>query len=167
MLSFILATTIAAASPAGDAGEAAFIARNRCVVSQLLALVRETPVPSGKEQNRFLILYPTTDEDQYAQCAYDDPDGVYCEVASPFYQPKGARAARLPALARLGYNLDASKGNYVKQYRLDAEGTPPLADFMLRSLYAAFLDSPAVRLSFETQPLVKVSPSPNACAPTS
>jgi hypothetical protein len=89
-----------------------------------------------------LILYPTDHPDQYAQCAYDGPRAAYCEIASPFYQPKGARTARPPALVRLGYSVDASKGNYAKSFRLDGEKAPPLADFMLRSLYAAFLDNP-------------------------
>jgi len=166
LLYLFLTTALAVAAPEGESGEAAFVNKHRCVISQVLNLVRDAPSPPGTEQNRYVILYPTGTTDQYAQCAYDGPRAAYCEVASPFYQPKGAKAARLPALARLGYDLDATKGNYVKQFKLDAEEAPPLADFLLRSLYAAFLDSPAVRLSFKA-PLVKASPSPNACLPTS
>ena len=151
---------------AEESGEVAFVAKHRCVIGQILNLVRDTPLPPANAQDRFLILYPDGQPDQYSQCAYDGPRAVYCEIASPFYQPKGARAARLPALVRLGYSLDASKGNYVKEFKLDVEDAPPLADFMLRSLYAAFLDTPSVRLDFNA-PLVKVSPSPNACLPTS
>jgi hypothetical protein len=74
--------------------------------------------------------------------------------------------ARLPALARLGYDTDASKGNYVREFKLDAKDAPPLAEFMLRSLCEAFLDNPDVQLAFDT-PLMEPSPLVDACQPTS
>jgi hypothetical protein len=91
-----------------------------------------------------------------------------CEVASPFYSRWNhpPDIARKPAVARLGYSLDDSKGNYVRQFKLGDEKSPPLAEFMLRSLYESFLDDPDARVKFEA-PLVKGLPPGEVCAPTS
>jgi len=52
------------------------------------------------------------------------------------------------------------------QFKLDDEKSPPIAEFMLRSLYEAFLDAPSVILKFHA-PLAKAPPPREACMPTS
>lgn len=159
----------AAARAADDPGEARFLRHYLCPVGQMLNVIRDTPWKSKEEHGRYLILYPRGEESAYAQCLFFDGGGsVRCEIESPFYAPKNVAVprARLPAVARLGYDTDASKGNYVREFKLDDEKSPPLAEFMLRSLYEAFLDNPAAVLMFHA-PLVKASPPRHACAPTS
>jgi hypothetical protein len=150
-------------------GEARFLARNLCPIGQILNAIRAKPWKSEDEQNRYLILYPAGRKGAYAQCAFfDGGASVHCEVASPFYSRWNhpPDIARKPAVARLGYSLDDSKGNYVRQFKLGDEKSPPLAEFMLRSLYESFLDDPDARVKFEA-PLVKGLPPGEVCAPTS
>ena len=157
------------AASADVPGEGRFLSRYLCPVGQTLNTIRAAPWKSKEEQNRFLILYPKGRQSAYAQCAFFDFGlSVHCEVASPFYAAKGypVPPARLPALARLGYDTDGSKGNYVREFKLDDEKSPRLAEFMLRSLYEAFLDDPGVILKFHA-PLAKAPPPRQACTPTS
>jgi hypothetical protein len=150
-------------------GEARFLARNLCPIGQILNAIRAKPWKSKDELNRYLILSPKGRPGAYAQCAFfDGGDSVHCEVASPYYVPLNhpPDIARRPAVARLGYSLDDSKGNYVREFKLDDEKSPPLAEFMLRSLYESFLAEPDERVKFDA-PLVKGLPPGEVCAPTS
>jgi hypothetical protein len=159
----------ASATAADDSGEARFIARNLCPVGQMLNAVRAGRWKSKDELDHYLIVYPKGRPGAYAQCAFFDGGlSVHCEIASPFYARWNhpPDIARKPAVARLGYSLDDSKGNYVREFNLDDETSPPLAEFMLRSLYESFLDDPETRVMFDSA-LAKYPPPHDACAPTS
>lgn len=158
-----------AAVAADDPGEARFLRRYLCPVGQTLNTILDGPWKSKDEQNRFLILFPSGRTSAYAQCVFfDGGASVHCEVASPFYAAKGHAVpqARLAALVHLGYDTDGSKGNYTREFKLDGGKSPPLAEFMLRSLYESFLDDPETILKFHA-PLAKSPPPRDACAPTS
>jgi hypothetical protein len=164
-----LLSIVASARAADDPGEARFLARNLCPIGQILNAIRAKPWTDKDEQNRYLILHPKGRLGAYAQCAFfDGGHSVHCEVASPFYARwnNPPDIARKPAVARLGYSLDDSKGNYIREFKVDDEKSPPLAEFMLRSLYESFLDNPDARVMFET-PLARSVPAGDACAPTS
>lgn len=165
----LLWLSAAQANAADDPGEARFLARNLCPIGQILNAVRAGPWKRRDELDRYLILYPEGRPAAYAQCAFfDGGHSVHCEIVSPFYARwnRLPDIARKPAVARLGYSLDNSKGNYVREFKLDDETSPPLAEFMLRSLYEPFLDDPEARVMFDA-PLAKSPPPHDACAPTS
>jgi hypothetical protein len=157
------------AQAADDSGEATFLQRNLCPIQQILNAVHDRPWAHADEQNRFLILQPRGRLGAYAQCVFfESGRSVHCEVASPFFAMRNPRPdiARKAAVARLGYSLDDSKDNYIREFRLDAKDAPPLAEFMLRSLYESFLDDPQTQVMFNA-PMVKSVPSPGGCTPTS
>lgn len=158
-----------AAQAADDSGETKFLKRNICPIQQILNAIHDKPWANSDEQNRFLILYPRGRLGAYAQCVFfESGRSVHCEVASPFFAMRNPRPdiARKAAVARLGYSLDDSKDNYIREFKLDAKDAPPLAEFMLRSLYESFLDDPETQVMFEA-PMVKSMPPHDACTPTS
>jgi len=117
-----------------------FVSTYQCSVAGLIARIH---AHRGGD-DRYLILAPWNDRGSYVQCLLGDHDRqALCEAASGWWAGRGQAPmlgpAQKGALARLGYSMDASRGNYQKRLRfgseLDMEG---VADLMLRSLYAGY-----------------------------
>lgn len=134
----VFATTSAKAE--SDDARDAFIETYRCAVVQILAAI-DARYP---ERNRFLILAVANRTPSYVQCLFTPQRReVFCEADSGFYE-NAPRTIFLPAedkakLARLGFSLDDSKGNFQQMIDVRAFGAlGDVADVMLGALYDVY-----------------------------
>jgi hypothetical protein len=140
-----LAASLAFAAPAfGETSDVeVFVMIHRCEVLTVLTMLYET---SGHPIDRYLILGWTPLDRDYVQCEFEpDNSAILCEASSEFYYKDGWRvsAEGKAALARLGFSMDDSKGNYAQS--LDLEGRPNLektAQLMLTALYVGYHGRP-------------------------
>ena len=156
-------------SAAGGDGFEAFVAMHQCRVAEGLRMI------AAATQNRdpFLILAwpPLSPVQAYVQCLFnDDSSRIYCEAQSGTLDPEPGRRplpAGLAALARLGFDMDASKGNF--QLRLpirESQDIDTVAALMLAALYSGYqgvVDRPIEWVS----PNAAEAVSARRCAPTS
>ena len=137
---FVFAATAHAES---DEAREAFIETYRCTVIEILTSIQ------GRDPatNRFLILAVANRAPSYVQCLISpDRRQIYCEADSGFYQNKTGepRTVFLSAddkgkLARLGFSLDDSKGNFPQMFDVRAVGAfGDVADVMLGALYDVY-----------------------------
>ena len=157
------------ATAASAEGIEAFIAIHKCPVAEGLRMIAATT----ERRDPFLILAwpPSSPVQGYVQCLFnDDSSEIYCEAQSGTLDPgPGRRPSRhgLAALARLGFDMDATKGNF--QRRLAIRGPydfDAVAAFMLAALYAGYegvVDRPIVWVS----PNASEAVAAQRCAPTS
>ena len=133
------------AGPRAD--EAAFLSRHRCRMVSTLEAIHATPAKTDQDQNRFLIVYRPEATGFYVQCVFFDWDAnILCEASSGFFEghPGQPRehyvfGQRLQALARLGFSLDDSQGNYVRRFPVAGSADfPAVADFILSALYEGY-----------------------------
>ncbi len=104
-----------------DEARDAFIETYRCAIVEILA-----PAIQGRDpaDDRFLILAVVDRIPSYVQCLVSpDRRQISCEADSGFYQNKAdePRTIFLPAedkakLARLGFSMDDSKGNFQQTF---------------------------------------------------
>ena len=163
---------ISAKAESDDAREA-FIETYRCAVIQILTSIQgRDPATS-----RFLILAVANRTPSYVQCLFTpDRRQIYCEADSGFYQNKAdePRTVFLSAedkgkLARLGFSLDDSEGNFPQKMDVRAVGAfGRVADVILGALYDVYGARP-------NTPIEAVSPflpahgvlKPLSCPPVS
>ncbi len=138
---FLFAATSAKADD--DEARDAFIEAYRCAVVQILAAI-EARYP---ERHRFLILAVANRTPSYVQCLFTpDRRQIFCEADSGFYgnKPDEPRTVFLSAedkgkLARLGFSLDDSQGNFQQMMDVRAIGAfGAVADVMLGALYDVY-----------------------------
>ena len=143
---------------AREADEQAFILRYRCLVEQTLQAIKDTPMKTAEDQNRFLILYRPEHGASYVQCILHEADKqAYCEAASGYWDhPKGAPrnhfivGKALNALVALGFSPDDSKGNFVREFAVAGpQDFPNLAEFMLAALYEGYAGRAQMRIGVE------------------
>ena len=135
----LVALASATAAIAGPAELEAFLKLHRCEVERQLAFLFDVSHPQG----RYLILSWRAPDESYVQCEFeDDNSSALCEAASRFYLKPPQRIASsdgLLALARRGFALDGSQGNYSQILPLAGEASlPDIADLMLASLYEGY-----------------------------
>ena len=145
---FLYSTTPSQAE--SDGARDAFIETYRCAVVQILAAIEGR----YSERHRFLILAVAGRTPSYVQCLFmPDRRRVLCEADSGFYatEPEEPRTIFLSAedkgkLARLGFSLDDSEGNFQQMIDVRAVGAfGGVADVMLGALYDVYgarLDTP-------------------------
>jgi hypothetical protein len=142
LIALIFFTATSAEAGSDDARDA-FIEAYRCTVIQILTSIQ------GHEpaHNRFLILSVANRTPSYVQCLVtSDRRQIYCEADSGFYQnkPDERRTVSLSTedkdkLARLGFSLDDSKGNFPQMIDVRAVGAfGEVADVMLGALYDVY-----------------------------
>jgi hypothetical protein len=127
----------------GDDARDAFIEAYRCTVIEILTSIQgRNPATS-----RYLLLAVPNRTPSYVQCLFSpDRRQIYCEADSGFYQNKEGepRTVFLSAedkakLARLGFSLDDSKGNFPQMMDVRAVGAfGRVADVLLGALYDVY-----------------------------
>lgn len=138
----LVMTTAAESAPAPD-NLASFLATYECTVGEIVARVHA----SRKQDDRYFVLTDVPSR-RYVQCLlYDHDRKVLCEAASGWWDKKSSEPdfkpdiapSRLQALAKLGFSLDASRGNFRRyfrfRYELDYE---EIARVMLSALYSGY-----------------------------
>jgi hypothetical protein len=130
------------AALAGSSGLDAFVAQHKCRVAEGLRMIAAT---TTADRDPFLILaWPRSSPVQaYVQCLFnDDSSQIYCEAQSGTLDPEPGRRpspAGLAALARLGFDMDASKGNFERRIPVKQPGDiDAIAAFMLSALYSGY-----------------------------
>jgi hypothetical protein len=134
--------TTSAEAESDDAREA-FIEAYRCTVIEILTSIQ------GREPatSRYLILAVPNRTPSYVQCVISsDRRQIYCEADSGFYQNKAdePRTVFLSAedkakLARLGFSLDDSEGNFPQMMDVRPVGAfGRVADVLLGALYDVY-----------------------------
>jgi hypothetical protein len=129
-----------------------------CDVVERLDLIRASP---GRTDglNRYLIVSPKDDPNQYVQCKFVDRDRrMRCEVASGFYLSKAEAPRRyflspdrIDAIARLGFSTDGSAGNFQREIATpDARAHTNAGKLILTALHAAFSIRQSTPLEFTT-----------------
>ena len=141
-LAWIAAIVVGAHAAAARAnGLDAFVSMHKCQVAEGLRMI----AAATEHRDPFLILAwpPSSPVQAYVQCLFnDDSSKIYCEAQSGTLDPEPGRRpspAGLAALARLGFDMDASKGNF--QRRMAIQGPDDLdaiAAFMLAALYGGY-----------------------------
>ncbi len=154
---------------AGASGLDAFVAMHACKVAEGLRMIAATT----QDRDPFLILAwpPSSPVQGYVQCLFnDDSSRIYCEAQSGTLDPEPGRRPSpqgLAALARLGFDMDASKGNFQRYLAIrQPSDFDAVAAFMLEALYAGYegeVDRPIVWVS----PNASEADAARRCAPTS
>jgi hypothetical protein len=129
-----------------------------CEILGYLNAIRGRPLAL---EDRYLIV-DRPSIPGYVQCIFFDYDRkVLCEVASGFYDQPGVHYVapdRLAAVARLGFSLDASKGNYQLQRRIGNAGSiASIADLIVRAMHDVYGATAESRFRYKA-PLVKEPP---------
>jgi len=170
VLAYAAAIAVGAhAAAASAAGIEAFIAIHKCRVAEGLRMIAATT----ERRDPFLILAwpPSSPAQGYVQCLFnDDSSRIYCEAQSGTLDPGPGRRpspSGLAALARLGFDMDATKGNFQRRLAIrgpyDIDG---VAAFMLAALYAGYqgvVDRPIIWVS----PNASEAVAAQRCAPIS
>lgn len=144
----------------------------RCDIVDRLERIHTVVDPSSLD-NRFIVVVLPTHPHGFVQCLFDD-DGtrMLCEASSGYYYdlPDTPRTFHLDptsiaALARLGFDTDDSKGNFVAEFAIGHEPDfNAVADLILTALHDGYGARPGDRLDV-TAPL---APRPGSrCAPVS
>lgn len=157
------------AAAASAAGLEAFVSIHKCQVAEGLRMIAATT----ERRDPFLILAwpPSSPVQGYVQCLFnDDSRRIYCEAQSGTLDPGPGRRpspAGLAALARLGFDMDATKGNYQRRSAIKApRDIDAVAEVMLTALYAGYegvVDRPIIWVS----PNASEAVAARRCAPTS
>lgn len=138
---FLFAVTSAEAD--SDDARGAFIETYRCAVVEILTIIQG----HDSKHDRFLILAAGDRMPNYVQCLFTaDRRQILCEADSGFYEHKAdePRTIFLSAedkgkLARLGFSLDDSEGNFQQMIDVRAVGAfGEVADVMLGALYDVY-----------------------------
>lgn len=125
----------------------------RCEVVHRLEQIYATGDPK-LDDDRFLAVTVPEHPHGYVQCMFhDERTAIYCEASSGFYYDEPRTFHQPPetieALARLGFNMDDSQGNFSVNFSID---TPPdfnaIADFMLRALHDGYRARANTNLQF-------------------
>ncbi|MGD0189990.1 MAG: hypothetical protein ABSD74_04535 [Rhizomicrobium sp.] len=138
----ILLTANGGASAAPDAGDdlSSFVATYHCAVVELLARIHAHPRPA---HDPYLILENASTHG-YVQCLYDRYyRQMICEAESGWWDKPDERprftAEQKQGLARLGFSMDGSHGNFQRRYRFDLSPSyGDVADMMLSALYVGY-----------------------------
>lgn len=154
---------------AGGGGLDAFVAMHKCRVAEGLRMI----AAATEDRDPFLILAwpPSSPIQAYVQCLFnDDSSQIYCEAQSGTLDPEPGRRpspAGLAALARLGFDMDASKGNFQQRIAIRTPGdVDAVAELLLTALYAGYegvVDRPIQWVS----PHASEEAAGRRCAPTS
>ena len=154
---------------ASAAGLEAFVSIHKCQVAEGLRMIAATT----ERRDPFLILAwpPSSPVQGYVQCLFnDDSSRIYCEAQSGTLDPGPGRRpspAGLAALARLGFDMDATKGNFQRRSAIKApRDIDAVAEVMLTALYAGYegvVDRPIVWVS----PNASEAAAARRCAPIS
>ena len=154
---------------AGADGLEVFVSIHKRRVAEGLRMI----AAATKDRDPFLILAwpPSSPVQGYVQCLFnDDSTKIYCEAQSGTLDPEPGRRpspAGLAALARLGFDMDASKGNFQRYMPVkEPRDIEAVAEFMLTALYAGYegvVDRPIVWVS----PNASEADAARRCAPTS
>jgi len=169
-LACVAATVVGAyAAAASAAGLVAFISIHKCEVAEGLRMI----AAATERRDPFLILAwpPSSPVQGYVQCLFnDDSSTIYCEAQSGTLDPGPGRRpspAGRAALARLGFDMDDSKGNYQRRVAIrEPRDIDAVAELMLAALYAGYE-------GVVNRPIVWVSPNASEavaarrCAPAS
>jgi hypothetical protein len=160
----VLVSTLLALAPlplaaaARDRELAALRERHFCeILFYLRAIHGHSPAP----RDRFFVI-DVAERPGYVQCLFTDKDRkIFCEVASGRYKSETTfyvAPTDIGALARLGYTLDPSNGNYQLQRGIRSEKSlTRIADLLVRTLHAVYHVTPAHHLRYKA-PLVKEIP---------
>ena len=172
LIAFAFFAATSAEAESDDAREA-FIETYRCTVIEILTSIQGRDPASS----RYLILAVANRTPSYEQCLINpDRRQIYCEADSGFYQNKEGepRTVFLSAedkgkLARLGFSLDDSKGNFPQKMDVRAVGAfGRVADVVLGALYDVYgarLNTPIEAKSPFLPALGALKPS--SCPPVS
>lgn len=169
-LAWIAATVFTAhAAAASGSGLDAFVSIHKCRVAEGLRMI----AAATEDRDPFLILAwpPSSPVQGYVQCLFnDDSSSIYCEAQSGTLDPEPGRRpspAGLALLARLGFDMDASKGNFQRRSAINGPGDlDAIADLMLTALYGGYegaVDRPIVWVS----PNAREDIAARRCAATS
>jgi hypothetical protein len=154
---------------AGGSGLDAFVSIHKCRVTEALRMI----AAATEDRDPFLILAwpPSSPVQGYVQCLFnDDSSKIYCEAESGTLDPEPGRRpspAGLAALARLGFDMDASKGNFQQRIAIRTPGDiDAVAELMLAALYGGYqgaVDRPIEWVS----PNASEAVAARRCAPVS
>jgi hypothetical protein len=164
-----LAASFAFATPvlAGPSDVEVFVMLHRCEVQTVLTMLYET---SGHPIDRYLILGWAPLDRDYVQCEFEpDNSAILCEASSEFYYKDGWRVSDegKAALARLGFSMDESKGNYAQSLNLERRSNlEKTAQLMLTALYVGYHGQPDLKLDWQAS-YVPLNSIASKCAPTS
>ncbi len=141
-LAWIIAILVGArGATASGNGLDVFVAIHECPVAEGLRMI----AAATEDRDPFLILAwpPSSPVQAYVQCLFnDDSSRIYCKAQSGTLDPEPGRRpspAGLEALARLGFDMDASKGNFQRRMAIKAPGDlDAIAALMLAALYGGY-----------------------------
>jgi hypothetical protein len=157
-----------AAAASGD-GLAAFLSIHECRVAEGLRMI----AAATEDRDPFLILAwpPSSPVQGYVQCLFDDDSSrIYCEAQSGTLDPEPGRRPSpegLAALARLGFDMDASKGNFRRYIPIQAPGDfDAVAELMLAALYGGYQGVVDRAVEWHS-PNASEAVAARRCAPTS
>jgi hypothetical protein len=168
---FAFAGASAAPAPANDIDT--FVSTYRCTVTESLARIHA----SHKQDDRYFVLENGLTH-QYVQCLFFDHDRrMLCEAWSGWWDQKNSgphfksplAPEKLAALAKLGFSMDVSHGNFKRRFlfRYDPD-YGEVADLMLKTLYSGFGTTLATGVKGEGPYAMRKSVLPkNTCIPIS
>ena len=141
----LVAAFIFGVHAASASGLDVFVARHKCRVAEGLRMI----AAATTDRDPFLILAwrASSPVQGYVQCLFNDESTqIYCEAQSGTLDPEPGRrpsAEGLAALAGLGFDMDASKGNFQRRIAVKQPGDfDEIAGFMLSALYGGFAGVP-------------------------
>ncbi|EKF17424.1 hypothetical protein [Nitratireductor pacificus] len=151
-LALALLAALSAPSAALADGIDDFLARNTCPVAAGLSAIAQAGRLAdgvGKQAvgNRFIVVAPPDGGQRYVQCLFlEDDAGLLCEASSGFHGPRHGgvplfrvSAGGLTELARLGFDVGATEGNFPRMLALPGDGNfVPAAELILRALHLGY-----------------------------
>jgi hypothetical protein len=170
-----LAFAGASAAPAPSADIDTFVSTYHCSVAEsLMRIHAQTPT---EQMHRYFVLENGLTH-HYVQCLFYDRDRqMLCEAWSGWWDQKNSgpnfksplAPEKLAALAKLGFSMDVSRGNFQRRFRFRYEPDyGEVADLMLQALYSGFDTSLATGVKGEGPYAMRKSVLPkNTCVPIS